>query len=81
MGHTGNPIIDGLVVLCRVLDAIMNLLSIILLTGLVPSTHMYAYSEAVRKNAFSSLDINIVADGRGVRMEVRMMGCQFTTER
>ena len=77
---TRDPIVNGLIILGRVLDTVMNLLGIVFFSWFVPSTHMQSDSETIGKNALGSPQINVMANSRRIGMEMWVMRSQFTTE-
>ena len=79
-GHTGNPVVDSLIVLFGIYDIIVDFVRVIRFAGFVPCAHVNTDSEAVRQQLLRGLDVNVSGCRRGGRMEVRVMRSKLATE-
>ena len=78
--HTGDPVVDGHIVLFGVFDIIVDFVGVIRFPGFVPCTHVNADSEAVRKQLLRGLDINVLGGSGGSGMEVGVVRSKLATE-
>ena len=76
----GNPVVDGLVVLLGVLDVLVDLAGIVGLAGSVPGTHVDADGEAVGQELLRGPDVDVLARGGRVGVEVRVVGGELAAE-
>ena len=77
--RTGNPVVDGLIVLFGVYDIIVDFVRVIRLAGFVPCAHVDTDSEAVRQQLLRGLDVNVFGCRRGGGMEVRVVRSKLAT--
>lgn len=80
MVRTSDPVINGLVIFCRIFDVFVYLRSIVRFRGPVPCAHVNTNGKAVGQELLGSLDVDVSGRSRGSWVEMWVMGCQFTAE-
>lgn len=78
--HTGNPVVNCLIILLGVLDVVMNFARVIRFTGSVPCAHVNTDSETLGKQLLCGLDVNVLGCSRGSGMEVRVVRSKLATD-
>ena len=75
-----DPVVDRLVVILGVLDILMHLRRIVCVAGLVPGAHVDADGEAVGQELLRGPDVDVLAGGGRVGVEVRVVGGELAAE-
>ncbi len=74
-----NPIINGLVIFCAVLDIIVDLVGIVRLAWPVPGAHMNSDGQTVGEELLRGLDVNILGYSSRSGVEVGMVGSELSS--
>ena len=75
-----NPVVDRLVIVLAILDILMDLRRIVCIARLVPGAHVDTDGEAIWQELLRGPDVDVLAGGGRVGVEVRVVGGELAAE-